>query len=139
MIAGALPAIFVLAAVQAIIGTFFAPARMALVPRTVPAAGLLGANTLGQLTKMIAGVLGAAVTGLIAGTAGVVWPVFVADAVTFALSAVLVVRVAARARAALRRDRRRDPRARDGQRGRRRPAPRSPARRRCSPRSAAWP
>ena len=95
VIAEALPAIFVLAAVQAIIGTFFAPARMALVPRTVPAAGLLGANTLGQLTKMVAGVLGAGVTGLIAGTAGVVWPVFVADAVTFALSAVLVVRVAA--------------------------------------------
>ena len=73
-----------------VIGTFFAPARMALVPRTVPASGLLGANSLGQLTKMVAGVLGAAITGLIAGTAGVVWPVLVVDAATFLLSALLV-------------------------------------------------
>ena len=65
-----MPVVFVLAAIQAIVGTFFAPARLALVPRTVPAAGLLAANSLGQVTKMIASVLGAAVTGLIAGTAG---------------------------------------------------------------------
>lgn len=91
--AGALPAIFVLATIQAVIGTFFAPARMALVPRTVPPEGLLGANSLGQLTKMVAGVLGAAVTGLIAGTSGVVWPVLIVDAATFLVSALLVVRV----------------------------------------------
>ena len=92
-LAGALPVVFVLAAIQAIVGTFFAPARLALVPRTVPAAGLLAANSLGQVTKMIAGVLGAAVTGVIAGTAGIVWPVFVVDAATFLVSAALVVRV----------------------------------------------
>jgi MFS family permease len=93
-IAGALPVVFLLATIQAIVGTFFSPARLALVPRTVPAEGLLAANSLGQLTKMVAGVLGAAVTGLIAGTAGILWPVFVADALTFLVSAALVVRIA---------------------------------------------
>jgi MFS family permease len=94
VLAGSVPAIFVLATVQAVIGTFFAPARVALVPRTVPREGLLAANSLGQLTKMVAGVIGATLTGVIAGTSGVVWPVFVADAATFAVSALLVVRVA---------------------------------------------
>jgi MFS family permease len=94
VLAGSVPAIFVLATVQAVIGTFFTPARMALVPRTVPREGLLAANSLGQVTRMVAGVAGATVTGLIAGTAGVVWPVFVADAATFLVSAVVVLGVA---------------------------------------------
>jgi MFS family permease len=90
VIAGSLPAIFVLATAQAVIGTFFSPARIAMVPRTVPREGLLAANSLGQVTKMVAGVVGASVTGLIAGGAGVVWPVFVADAASFLVSAVVV-------------------------------------------------
>jgi len=94
VLAGSVPAILVLAGVQAVIGTFFAPARMALIPRTVPREGLLAANSLGQLTKMVAGVLGATVTGVIAGTAGVVWPVFVVDAASFLASALIVVGVA---------------------------------------------
>ena len=94
VLAGSVPAILVLAGVQAVIGTFFAPARMALIPRTVPPEGLLAANSLGQLTKMVAGVLGATVTGVIAGTAGVVWPVFVVDAASFLASALIVVGVA---------------------------------------------
>jgi MFS family permease len=92
-IAGALPLVFVLAAAQAVIGTFFSPARTALVPRVVPAEGLLAANSLGQMTRMIAGVIGAGVTGVIAGVAGVVWPVFLADAATFLVSVGLVLRV----------------------------------------------
>ena len=94
VLAGSVPAIFVLATVQAVIGTFFAPARIALVPRTVPREGLMAANSLGQLTRMIAGVVGATVTGLIAGTAGVVWPVFVVDAASFLVSALVVLGVA---------------------------------------------
>ena len=93
VLAGSVPAIFVLATVQAVIGTFFAPARIALVPRTVPREGLMAANSLGQLTKMIAGVVGATVTGVIAGAAGVVWPVFVVDAASFLVSALVVVGV----------------------------------------------
>ena len=56
--ASALPALFVLACLQAVIGTFFSPARMAMVPRVVPAEGLLAANSLGQATRMIVGVVG---------------------------------------------------------------------------------
>jgi len=92
-LAGAVPLIFVLAATQAVIGTFFAPARTALVPRVVPVEGLLAANSLGQMTRMVAGVVGAGVTGVIAGVAGTAWPVFVVDAATFLVSAVIVLRV----------------------------------------------
>jgi len=92
-IAGAVPAVFLLAAVQAVIGTFFSPARTALIPRVVPKEGLLAANSLGQMTRMVAGVIGAGVTGVIAGVAGVAWPVFVADAATFLVSVLLVLRV----------------------------------------------
>jgi MFS family permease len=109
VLAGSVPAIFVLATIQAVIGTFFTPARIALLPRAVPTEGLLAANSLGQMTRMVAGVVGATVTGVIAGTAGVVWPVFVVDAVTFLASAVVVVgvtrelgRPAAQAAAAIR-------------------------------------
>ena len=91
--ADALPALFALATLQAVIGTFFSPARTAMIPRVVPAEGLLAANSLSQATRMVAGVVGAGVTGVIAGTAGVVWPVFVVDAVTFLASALLVIQV----------------------------------------------
>ncbi len=92
-LAGAVPVVFLLAVIQAVIGTFFSPARTALVPRVVPTEGLLAANSLGQMTRMIAGVVGAGVTGVIAGVAGVTWPVFVADAATFLLSVLLVLGV----------------------------------------------
>ena len=55
--------LFALACIQAIIGTFFSPARMAMLPRVVPAEGLLVANSIGQATRMVAGVIGAGVTG----------------------------------------------------------------------------
>ncbi len=92
-IAGNLPAVFVLAFAQAVVGTFFSPARGALVPRAVPASGLLAANTLGQVTRMLASVVGATVTGVLASVAGVVWPVFLVDAGTFLVSVALVSRV----------------------------------------------
>jgi MFS family permease len=92
-IAGAVPVIFALAFAQAVVGTFFSPARSALVPRVVPADALLAANTLGQATRMIAGVAGAMVTGVVAGAAGVAWPVFLVDAATFLASVVLVAGV----------------------------------------------
>jgi MFS family permease len=84
----------VLATIQAVVGTFFAPARMALVPRTVPAAGLLAANSLGQMTRMVMSVVGAGIAGVVAGVLGFAWPVLVIDAATFMVSVILVVRVA---------------------------------------------
>jgi MFS family permease len=87
------PLLFVLAFVQATIGTFFSPARGALVPRVVPAEGLLAANSIGQATRVIAGVIGSALAGLIVGVAGLTWPAFVLDAASFSVSVLLVVRV----------------------------------------------
>ena len=51
-----------------------------MIPRVVPAESLLAANSLGQATRMVAGVIGAAITGVIAATAGAAWPVLVVDA-----------------------------------------------------------
>ena len=68
-------------------------ARMAMVPRVVPESGLLAANSLSQATRMVAGVIGAAVTGVVAAVAGQVWPVFLVDAATFLASALLVLGV----------------------------------------------
>jgi MFS transporter, DHA3 family, macrolide efflux protein len=92
-IAGLLPAILALAFAQSVVGTFFSPARSALVPRVVPAGGLLAANSLGQATRMVATVVGATVAGLAVGVAGLAWPVFLVDAATFLVSVVLVAGV----------------------------------------------
>ena len=91
--ADALPALFALACLQSVVGTFFSPARTALVPRVIPAEGLLAANSLSQATRMVASVAGAGITGVVAGVAGVVWPVLVIDALTFLVSVLLVIRV----------------------------------------------
>jgi MFS family permease len=90
-----LPLIIVLALVQSSIGTFFSPARGALVPRIIPADGLLAANSITQATRVVAGVIGSALAGLIVGVAGLTWPAFVIDAGTFAVSALLIVGVTA--------------------------------------------
>ena len=89
----ALPVLFALACFQAIIGTFFSPARTALVPRAVPASGLMAANSLGQMTRMIGSVIGAGITGVVAGISGVAWPVLLIDAGTFLASAIIVAGV----------------------------------------------
>ncbi|MFN8621934.1 MAG: MFS transporter [Chloroflexota bacterium] len=78
---------------QATVGAFFTPARMALMPHVVPEDGLLAANSLTQMTRLIAGVLGAAAAGLLASTVGELWPAFVADALTFLVSFLLILGV----------------------------------------------
>jgi len=88
--AAMLPVLLVLAFVQASIGTFFTPARGALVPRVVPPEGLLAANAVTQATRVIAGVVGAGLAGLIVGVLGETWPAFVLDAGTFLLSVLIV-------------------------------------------------
>lgn len=78
--------LFLLAFVQATVGTFFTPSRGAILPRIVPAEGLLAANSIAQATKVVAGVIGTGLGGLIVGLAGVYWPAFVLDAATFLAS-----------------------------------------------------
>ncbi|MEO5965604.1 MAG: MFS transporter [Candidatus Limnocylindrales bacterium] len=92
--ADALPALFALACFQAVIGTFFSPARSAMIPRVVPANGLMAANSLSQATRMIASVLGAAITGVVAAIAGSATPVLLIDGATFLVSVILVLGVA---------------------------------------------
>ncbi len=87
------PLLILLAILQSTLGTFFSPARGALVPRVVPAEGLLAANSIGQATRVIAGVIGSGLAGLIVGVAGLTWPAFVLDAATFVASVVLVAGV----------------------------------------------
>lgn len=86
--------LYAVAFVQASIGTFFLPARTALMPTVVPADGLLGANSLSEMSRIVAGVAGTAAAGVIAGVAGSIAPVFWIDAVTFLVSAAAVARIA---------------------------------------------
>ena len=86
---------FVLGFVQSAIGTFFTPARGALMPNLVPRDGLLAANSLTQISRIVAGVAGTAAAGAVIGIAGLVWPVFIVDALTFFASALLVSRIVA--------------------------------------------
>jgi len=90
--AGALPLLYVLAFAQASIGTFFSPARGALIPRVVPAEGLLAASSMAQVSRIVGGVVGTGLAGVIVGIAGVVWPAFIVDALTFLASVALVLR-----------------------------------------------
>jgi MFS transporter, DHA3 family, macrolide efflux protein len=83
--------LFVFAFAQASIGTFFAPARGAVIPKVVPREGLLAANSVAQATRVISGIVGAGLAGLIIGLAGVFWPAFVLDGLSFLASFVLIL------------------------------------------------
>ena len=85
-----LPILYLLAFAQASIGTFFTPARGALIPRVVPAEGLLAANSVTQISRVIAGLVGTGIAGVIVGATGQVWPAFVIDAATFFVSFAIV-------------------------------------------------
>ena len=90
---GTLWLLYVLAFVQSSVGTFFAPARGAILPRVVPTHGLLAANSLAQATRVISSVLGAALAGVIVGGFGAYWPAFVLDSVSFLASFALILRM----------------------------------------------
>jgi MFS family permease len=84
---------YVIAIAHATVGTFFTPSRMALIPRIVPREGLMAANSLNQMTRVLAAVFGSALAGFIVGIADVSWPAFTVDALTFLLSFGLVLGV----------------------------------------------
>src|SRR5262249_51125646 len=90
-----LPILYVLAFFQASVGTFFNPARGAIIPRIVPPEGLLAANSVSQSTRVIANVAGTALAGGLIGFAGVYWPAFVLDGASFLISFALVSRLPA--------------------------------------------
>ncbi len=91
--------LYALVFTYASVGTFFSPARTALIPRVVPSAGLPAANGLAEASRPIAFVLGTATAGVLVGLFDGFVAVFAIDAVTFVVSAVLVARVATSGRA----------------------------------------
>lgn len=85
--------LYALVFVHGSVGTFFAPARTALIPHVVPPAGLAAANGLGEATRPIAMVLGTAVAGVMVGLFDGFVAVFTLDALTFLVSAAFVARI----------------------------------------------
>jgi MFS family permease len=92
--------LYVVAFVQASIGTLDNPARSAVVPQVVGQDSLLAANSFFQSTVIIVGVAGTATAGVIAGVFDTLAPAFIVDAVSFAVSAALVARIAIEGRPA---------------------------------------
>jgi MFS family permease len=83
--------LFILAFVQSSVGTFFAPARGAVIPKVVPPEGLLAANSVALGTRVVSGIVGAGIAGLMIGVLGVFWPAFVLDSLSFLASFVLIL------------------------------------------------
>jgi MFS family permease len=80
---------YVVAFAQAAVGTFFNPAKGAMIPAIVPGERLLAANSTMETSRIVLGLLGTAAAGVYAGLADTLWPIFVVDSLTFVLSAFL--------------------------------------------------
>ena len=87
--------LFVLSFLQAAVGTFFNPARGALVQQLVPKEQLLEAGSLSQTSIVLANLAGAACAGVLYGLTQSFWLAFVIDAATFLVSFGLVLAVRA--------------------------------------------
>jgi Na+/melibiose symporter-like transporter len=90
--------VYVVLAAQSCVEVFFAPAEQAFLPRVVDDADLLAANGLNGQVRNLARLLGSGLGGVIAATGGI-RAIAVADALTFVLAAVLVMRIRAAGRA----------------------------------------
>jgi MFS transporter, DHA3 family, macrolide efflux protein len=84
---------YLLGFLQAMVGTFFDPAKSAMIPTIVEADQLLAANSLSQTTRVITGVIGSALAGILVGLTGSAWPAFTLDGVTFIASALLITKI----------------------------------------------
>jgi MFS family permease len=92
---------YVLGFLQAVVGTLFDPAKSAMIPNLVERDSLLSANALSQTTRVVTGVIGSALAGVLVGVAGSAWPAFTLDALSFFVSAGFVSRIAAPRQAAV--------------------------------------
>jgi MFS family permease len=86
--------LYLIAFTQSAVGTFFNPARATLLAELLPAQRLVAANSSFDTSRVVAGVGGVALAGLLASVDSIA-AVFLIDAATFAMSAALVARVAA--------------------------------------------
>ncbi len=80
--------------VHSAVGTFFNPAKMAFVPDVVGKDHLMAANSAGETSRVIFGLLGTTAAGLIVGLTASYEAIFTIDAFTFLLSATQVARIA---------------------------------------------
>ena len=79
---------YVVAFFQSVVGTFFEPAKNAIIPLIVDQDRLMAANAFSQTTKLLAQVVGTALAGVLVGLAGSGWPAFMIDAASFFVSVI---------------------------------------------------
>jgi MFS transporter len=85
--------LYAIAFLQAAVGTFFTPARAAVLQVVVPAGEQVRANSLIQTTTVLGELAGATLAGVFVAVLHTYWPAFAIDAATFALSAALVLTI----------------------------------------------
>jgi MFS family permease len=85
--------IYVLGFLQATVGTFFGPARSALMQYLIPKEQLLEAGSISQTSVVISSLAGSACAGLLYGLTQSFWLAFVIDTITFLLSFAFVLAV----------------------------------------------
>lgn len=88
-----LPMIYLIAFVQASVGTVDNPARSAFLPALVGEERLLAANSVSQTSRIIFNLLGTAAAGIFAASFDTLGPAFVVDSMTFFASFLLVTRI----------------------------------------------
>ena len=84
---------YVLAFIQASIGTFFIPARTALLPGIVPRHQLLSANSFSQTGQTLFMLIGSSAAGVLLSGNRYFWVAFVVNACTFLTAALLHSRI----------------------------------------------
>ena len=86
--------LYAVAFVQAALGTFFNPAKSALVPKIVGPDHLLSANSVSQMTQVVFGLIGTAAAGAIAAAFDTLALAYIIDAATFivSLAAIAMIR-----------------------------------------------
>ena len=82
--------LYLVAFIQATIGTFFNPARAAIMPNVVGKDKLMAANSLSQTSIIIFNVIGIGVAGWLVGAFEGYRYVFIADSATFFVSMLLI-------------------------------------------------
>jgi MFS family permease len=87
------PVIYLIAFVQASIGTVDNPARSAFLPAVVGTEKLLAANSVSQTSRIVFNLLGTGAAGILAATFDTLGPAFVIDSATFFASFLLVSRI----------------------------------------------
>ena len=87
--------IYVLSFLQATVGTFFNPARTALMQELVPPEQLLEAGSISQTSMVLSSLAGSAFAGVLYGLTQSLWLAFMVDAATFLVSFALVLAVRA--------------------------------------------